>query len=228
MTPGSYLSLVDAWSRTSSRLFTSALQTNRAALAAFGVPVDRDADRIEARLRPAVDLPEWEVDLGATGDRLAVGDYVRFAKTLTDEDVERFAAATGDTNPLHLDPEWAEATRFNGRIVHGTLAAGLISAALARLPGNVIYLSQDVEFQAPVRLGDRLTADVEVVEDLGDDRYRLRTRVRRTADPGAETGGKSAASEGNDRRTEAERTIIDGEAVVLIEDHPEMRADDSE
>lgn len=224
MTPGSYLSLVDAWSRTSSRMFTSALQTNRAALAAFGVPVGANAERTEDRIRPAVDLPEWEVDLGATGDGLAVGDYVRFTKTLTDRDVDRFAAATGDTNPLHLDREWAQETRFDGRIVHGTLAAGLISAALARFPGNVIYLSQDVEFQAPVRLGDRLTADVEVVEDLGDDRYRLRTRVRRPADPGAETRGKSAESEETDGRTEPERTIIDGEAVVLIEDHPEQRA----
>jgi 3-hydroxybutyryl-CoA dehydratase len=112
--------------------------------------------------------------------------------------VERFAAASGDTNPLHLDGEWAEETRFEGRIAHGTLVAGTISAALARLPGGVIYLSQDLEFRAPVRIDDRVTADVEVVEDLGEGRFRLRTTVE---------------SEG--------ATVIDGEAVVLIEDVPD-------
>lgn len=204
MTPGSYLSLVDAWSRTSSRMFTNAMEANRAALAAFGQSASREDVRTEERIAPAEDLPEWEVELHATGDGPEVGDHIRFTKTLTDEDVDRFAAATGDTNPLHLDSEWADETRFNGRIVHGTLAAGLISAALARLPGSVIYLSQDVEFQAPVRLGDRLTADAEVVEALGDDRFRLRTRVLRTADEG--------------------ETIIDGEAVVLIDESPDVDA----
>jgi acyl dehydratase len=127
-----------------------------------------------------------------------VGDRVRFSKRLTEADVQRFATASGDTNPIHLDQEWAERTRFQGRIVHGILATGLISAALARLPGGVIYLSQDVEFRAPVRLGDRITADVELVEDLGGGRFRLRTEV-----------------------LEGEETVIDGEAVVLIDDMPE-------
>lgn len=206
MTPGSYLSLVDAWSRTSSRMFTNAMEANRMTLAAFGLSASRDDVRTEERIAPAEDLPEWEVELHATGDGPEVGDHIRFTKTLTEEDVDRFAAATGDTNPIHLDSEWAGETRFNGRIVHGTLAAGLISAALARLPGSVIYLSQGVEFQAPVRLGDRLTADAEVVEDLGDDRFRLRTRVLRTADEG--------------------ETIIDGEAVVLIDESPAADAGD--
>lgn len=201
MTPGSYLSLVDAWSRTSSRMVTNVLETNRAALAACGLPVDPETDRTEDRIGPADDLAEWEVELQATGDTLDVGDRVRFTKTLTEEDVARFAAATGDTNPLHLDSEWAEETRFGGRIVHGTLAAGLISAALARLPGSVIYLSQDLEFQAPVRLSDRVTADVSVVEDLGEGRFRLRTRVLRQP-------------EGD--------TLIDGEAVVLIDELPDV------
>lgn len=201
MTPGSYLSLVDAWSRTSSRMFTNALETNRAAMAAFGLPVSSGGTRMEDRIRPAADLGEWEVELHADGDRLDVGDRVRFTKTLTDDDVARFAAATGDTNPLHLDSEWAEETRFEGRIVHGALASGLISAALARLPGSVIYLSQDVEFQAPVRLSDRLTADVSVVEDLGEGRFRLRTQVL---------------------RHQEEDVIIDGEAVVLIDELPDV------
>jgi acyl dehydratase len=182
-------------------MFSNVIEANRAALSAFGVADserDRgdDAARVEKRLTPAEDLPEWETEVDAD-EQLAVGDTVRFTKALSEADVHRFAAASGDTNPIHLDDEWAEGTRFNGRIVHGTLAAGLISAALARLPGGIVYLSQDLGFRAPVRLGDRITADVEVVEDLGGDRYRLRTTVEKE-----------------------EEVVIDGEAVVLINEVP--------
>jgi acyl dehydratase len=193
-------SVFDAWSCTSSRALDAMLETNRAMAAAMGVPLengDGARRRTEDRLEPDEDLPEWDVDLRAD-DAVAVGDGVRFTKTLTEADVERFAAASGDTNPIHLDADWAEGTRFEGRIVHGTLVSGLISAAIGRLPGGVIYLSQDVEFQAPVRIGDRVTADVEVVEDLGGGRFRLRTRV---------LAGDDA--------------VIDGEAVVLIDEGPE-------
>jgi len=140
--------------------------------------------------------PEWEVDCTEhRRDALSVGDRVRFAKTLTDADVRAFARSSGDTNPLHLDEKIAERTRFGGRIVHGTLASGLISAALARLPGLVVYLSQDIEFQNPVRIGDRATAECEIVEDLGDHRYRIATQV-----------------------TTDDATAIDGEAVVLLDE----------
>jgi acyl dehydratase len=200
----SYPVLFDTWSETSSRMFNSIIEVNRAALTAFSVPDgepnpgpdDTDGPSVEDRMKPDSDLPEWETEVEAD-QRLTVGDAVRFTKTLSEDDVDRFAAASGDTNPIHLDDDWAEKTRFNGRIVHGTLAAGLISAALARLPGGVVYLSQDLEFRAPVRLGDRITAEVEVVEDLGGDRYRLRTTVAK-----------------------GEELVIDGEAVVLIDDVP--------
>jgi acyl dehydratase len=200
--------MFDLWSRSSVRAFDAAIEANRAMAAAFGVSVpdpastaeaestaEPESTSVEQRLEPAADLPEWDVELDA-GEELGVGASVRFTKTLTEQDVERFAAASGDTNPIHLDEAWAGETRFSGRIVHGTLAAGLISAALARLPGGVIYLSQDVEFQAPVRIGDRITAEVEVVEDLGGGRFRLRTTVVDDEDS----------------------TVIDGEAVVLIDD----------
>jgi acyl dehydratase len=203
----SYPVLFDTWSETSSRMFNSIMEANRAAFSAFAVSEGGfddgpDADESgtgppEDRLKPATDLTEWDTEVDADGE-LTVRDSVRFTKTLSEADVERFAAASGDTNPIHLDDEWAEETRFNGRIVHGTLAAGLISAALARLPGGVVYLSQDLEFRAPVRAGDRISADVEVVEDLGGDRYRLRTTVEK-----------------------GEELVIDGEAVVLIDDIPD-------
>jgi acyl dehydratase len=197
MSNSSYPTLFDVWTETSSRMFDSVMEANRAAMDAFAAPGtngDHSEDGTEDRVEPAGDLPGWETRLDVDGD-LSVGDSVRFSKRLSEEDVERFATASGDTNPLHLDEEWAEDTRFGGRIVHGTLAAGLISAALARLPGGVVYLSQDLEFRAPVRIDDRVTADVEIVEDLGGGRYRLRTTVETEAD-----------------------LVIDGEAVVLIED----------
>ena len=194
-------SVFETWSEASSRMFTSAMKANRAAMTAFGVPADGAGDdaatpNAEDRLDPGEDLPEWTVEVAVDGEP-RVGDTVRFTKTLSEDDVDRFAVASGDTNPIHLDEEWAGETRFGGRIVHGTLAAGLISAALARLPGSVVYLSQDLEFRAPVRIGDRVTAEVTIAEALGDDRYRLRTPV-----------------EGEDDR------IIDGEAVVLIDEAP--------
>jgi len=206
----SYPMLFDAWSETSSRMFNSIMEANRAALTAFSVPETVPADTrsgadgddsgsppAEDRLEPAADLSEWATEVDADAE-LTVGDTVRFTKTLSEDDVERFAAASGDTNPIHLDGEWAEDTRFNGRIVHGVLAAGLVSAALARLPGGVVYLSQDLEFRAPVRLDDRISAVVEVVEDLGGDRYRLRTTVEK-----------------------GEELVIDGEAVVLVDEVPD-------
>ncbi|WP_276273473.1 MaoC family dehydratase [Haloarcula litorea] len=180
-------------------MFNSVVAANRAAFAAFGVPQEGDdvappAERIEAD----EDLPEWHVSISEDhAEQLGVGDKVEFSKTISDDDVRQFAAASGDTNPLHLDDEFAAETRFRGRIAHGTLVSGLISAALARLPGLTIYLSQDLEFHNPVRIGDRLTAECEIVEDLGDSQYRLTTRVR-----------------------DREDVVIDGEAVVLIDDLP--------
>ena len=131
---------------------------------------------------------------------IQVGDRVEFSKVLDDDDVRAFAEASGDTNRLHLDDEFAAATRFGGRIVHGTLIGGLISAALARLPGLTIYLSQDLSFQSPVSVGEKLTAVCEVIEDLGRDRYVLMTDV--LDDDG--------------------EPIIEGEAVVLIDELPDF------
>ena len=186
--------LTDAWLRSSTRYLDGILAVNRAALTAFGVAGNGESDLV----LPGEERPEWDVSLSERRrDALSVGDRVRFSKRLTDEDVRTFAAASGDTNPLHLDEEYAETTRFGERIAHGTLVSGLISAALARLPGLVIYLSQDVEFHNPVGIGDRVTADCEIVEDLGEYRYRLTTTVTDEADGS---------------------TAIDGEAVILLDE----------
>lgn len=93
-----------------------------------------------------------------------VGDAAEVSKTINDEDVRAFAELTGDRNPVHLDEEFASATRFGRRIAHGMLGASLISTVLAsELPGRgSVYLSQTLRFTAPVYLGDTITARVTV------------------------------------------------------------------
>lgn len=109
--------------------------------------------------------------------RFQVGDKASTAKTITETDVYLFAGVTGDLNPAHVNEEWAKATPFEGRIAHGMLSAGLISAVLGmKLPGpGTIYLSQSLKFTAPVRIGDTITAEAEVVEIIKEKRLRLRT-----------------------------------------------------
>ncbi len=101
-----------------------------------------------------------------------VGEQASFSKTITEADVTTFAGLIGDFNPLHVDAEYARKSRFGRRIAHGMLAGGLISAVLGnRLPGpGSIYLSQQIEFLAPVYLGDTVTATVEVIEWRPDKR----------------------------------------------------------
>ncbi|MEJ5376336.1 MAG: MaoC family dehydratase [bacterium] len=118
---------------------------------------------------------------GKSIGEIRVGEFAEFSKTVTEADVVLLAGITGDFNPAHMDQVWASKTRFGGRIVHGIFSAGLISAAIGtRLPGpGTIYLSQELKFLAPVRIGDTLTARVEVLEALERrNRLRLGTQVR--------------------------------------------------
>jgi 3-hydroxybutyryl-CoA dehydratase len=105
-----------------------------------------------------------------------VGQKATFAKTITVADIEAFAMASGDMNPVHLDDAYAATTRFGGRIAHGILTVGLISACIARTWPGCIYLSQQVRFIKPVRPDDRITAEVEVTAlDVERSRITLRT-----------------------------------------------------
>jgi len=99
---------------------------------------------------------------------LSPGMSAELAKTITDADIVLFAGVTTDTNAIHLDEEYAKTTPFGGRIAHGMLSAGLISAVLgSRLPGpGCIYLSQTLKFKAPVRAGDTVHAKATVKEIL--------------------------------------------------------------
>ena len=103
---------------------------------------------------------------------LTIGRTAEFTKTISLADVYAFAAASGDRNPVHLEASYAENTVFGGRIAHGLLVAGLISAVLGNtLPGpGTIYLGQELRFKAPVYIGDSVTARVEVIELRPDKR----------------------------------------------------------
>ena len=115
---------------------------------------------------------------GKSIHELKIGDSAQISKTITESDIELFARATGDFNPIHLDQTYAEKTIFKARIAHGLLSVGLLSAILGNiLPGHgTIYLSQEVKFLAPVRIGDTLTAQVEVIELIPEkNRAKFRT-----------------------------------------------------
>ena len=101
---------------------------------------------------------------GYTVDQLQVGQTASFTKTVTEHDVYTFAGVTGDLNPAHIDESFAQQTQFHGRIAHGMLSAGLISAVIGmQLPGpGTIYLGQELAFRAPVHIGDTVTATVTV------------------------------------------------------------------
>jgi 3-hydroxybutyryl-CoA dehydratase len=113
---------------------------------------------------------DWNktMKLGKTIDQLKVGDSAQFAKTVTESDIYLFAGITGDLNPAHINEVYAKTTLFKGRIAHGMLSAGFISAVLGTiLPGpGTVYLHQELNFLDPVRIGDTITARVEVVQKL--------------------------------------------------------------
>jgi len=109
---------------------------------------------------------------------LEVGMSATAGKTITEDDIQKFAEVSTDTNPVHMSEEAAAATPFHHRIAHGMLSAGLISAVLGnRLPGpGTIYLGQSLRFRAPVRIGDTVTATAEVTAlDAAHKRATLRT-----------------------------------------------------
>ncbi|NWF96009.1 MAG: MaoC family dehydratase [Candidatus Thorarchaeota archaeon] len=133
----------------------------------------------------------------ATYSEIQVGQWAEITHTVTDEDIRKFGELSGDFNPLHFNHEWAETTMFKGRIAHGILTAAYISAVIGmKLPGaGTIYLGQSMKFRRPVRIGDTITAHVEVVAK-DDERQRITLATTCT---------------NQDREV-----VLDGEAVVSI------------
>ena len=115
---------------------------------------------------------------GCFFEDLSVGQKASFGKTVTEADIVLFAAVTGDTNPMHLNAEYAKGTIFKERIAHGMLAAGLITKVMGtQLPGpGTIYLSQSLKFRRPVHIGDTVTATVEITA-LNAEKHRVSLRT---------------------------------------------------
>lgn len=132
---------------------------------------------------------------------IAVGQEAELSKTVTDADVMAFARVTGDFNPVHVDEIAAARSRFGGRIAHGMLSAGFISAAIAdKLPGpSSIYLSQTLRFTLPVRIGDTITVHLRVTE-LTEPKRRVKLSTI--------------------CRNQNGEMVIEGEALVLVPDEP--------
>lgn len=101
-----------------------------------------------------------------TFDEINVGDTASYQRLVTAREVQLFAAVSGDHNPVHLDPEYAATTQFGECIAHGMLTGAFVSAAIAmELPGpGTIYLGQQLSFRAPVKLGDTLTVNLEIID----------------------------------------------------------------
>ncbi|AOE86643.1 MaoC family dehydratase [Pseudomonas sp. MOB-449] len=114
-----------------------------------------------------------------TYDALEVGQKATFTTTVEERHIQLFAAVSGDRNPVHLDAEYAAGTMFKERIAHGMFTGALISAAIAcEMPGpGSIYLGQQLKFTRPVKLGDSLTVELEILEKLPKNRVRIATRV---------------------------------------------------
>lgn len=104
--------------------------------------------------------------VGKTISEIKSGEKAEFAKTVSESDVYGYAGITGDLNPAHINEAYAKKTFFKTRIAHGMLLGGFISAVIGtRLPGpGTIYISQELNFKAPVQFGDTVTAQVEVAE----------------------------------------------------------------
>ena len=131
----------------------------------------------------------------------AIGATATRSRTITEADLVIYGGLTGDQNPVHMDAEYAAKTPFRGRIAHGLLTAGLVSAILGtQLPGlGTVYLSQSLRFLAPVRIGDTITAEVAVTAVRAEKRIvTLRTSCR----------------------NQHGETVLAGEAVVLVQPTP--------
>ena len=127
---------------------------------------------------------------------LSVGQTATYAKTVTEADVVLFAGISGDTNPVHINEEFASQTMFKGRIAHGMLSVGFISTIFGtKLPGpGAIYISQNLRFKAPVKIGDTVVAKVELTELVPE---KKRASFKTTCTVGT-------------------TVVIDGEATIMV------------
>jgi len=133
-------------------------------------------------------------------EELKPGMSASFAKTVTEADIQAFAGLSGDFNPVHVNEEFAVTTMFKGRVAHGMLSAAFISTVFGmKLPGpGCIYVSQALKFKAPVRIGDTVTARVEVIGTVPEKKFVTFTTT-------CSVSGK---------------VVIDGEATLMVPSKP--------
>ena len=137
-----------------------------------------------------------ELLLAHPGMLIEIDGVAAVAKTITDADVINFAGISGDTNPVHLNHEFASETKFEGRVAHGMLTASFISTVIGtKLPGpGCIYVSQNLRFMAPVKVGDTVTATC-TVSRLIPEKHMIEMETI------CSVGGK---------------TVLDGQATILV------------
>ena len=135
-------------------------------------------------------------------EEIGEGMTAVFSKTVTEADIVLFAGITGDTNPVHLDEEFAKPTMFKGRIAHGMLTAGFVSTVFGtKLPGpGCIYMSQSLKFKGPVKIGDTVLARVTVNTI---DREKARVTFATTCHVG-------------------DKIVLDGEAQLMVPRRPQQ------
>ena len=127
---------------------------------------------------------------------LTVGMSASYGKTITDADIVMFAGVSGDTNPVHLDQEFAAKTPFKTRIAHGMLSAGFISTVIGTKllgPGS-IYMSQTLRFKAPVKIGDTVQTTCTITEIIPDKRRAVLSTICKVGDT----------------------VVIEGEALIMV------------
>lgn len=135
-------------------------------------------------------------------EEIEIGETASITKMISEADIVNFAGIIGDFNPVHINPEYAKTTMFGERIAHGMLTASFISTLVGCcLPGiNALYLSQEVKFVRPVKIGDTITAHAEVIEKI-EEKHRL---VMKTV-----------------IKNQREEVVVDGKAVVMIMKKPD-------
>jgi 3-hydroxybutyryl-CoA dehydratase len=132
-----------------------------------------------------------------TFEEIEIGETASITKMISESDIVNYAGIIGDFNPIHVNPEYAKTTMFGERIAHGMLTASFISTLVGcGIPGrNGLYLSQEIKFVKPVRIGDTITATAEVIEKIeGKNRIVMSTIIRNQRD----------------------EIVIDGKAVAMV------------
>ncbi|MEQ9326178.1 MAG: MaoC family dehydratase [Rhodospirillales bacterium] len=134
-------------------------------------------------------------------DELSEGMSAVFGKTVTEADIVNFAGVSGDTNPVHLNADYAAETMFKGRIAHGILTASFISTVIGtRLPGpGCIYVSQNLRFKAPVMIGDTVIARIVITKLIPEKRFLEMSTICTVAD----------------------KVVLEGEATVMAPKRPQ-------